>query len=80
MPDFVKKENGELDYSKLFMGLAIALVYVMQSYHAMQVADIKANVVPRAEYEVRHDETMNKDEILNALLALNKRLDTMEKK
>jgi len=80
MPDFVKKDNGDTDWSKIFMGFSVALVYIMQQYHAMQVADLKANVVPRAEYEMKHADVMDKDEILKALSELNTRLDALEEK
>ena len=80
MPDFVKHSNGEIDWSKLFMGFALALVYIMQSYHAMQVADLKANMVPRQEIDRKADKIMDKSDIMTALSSLNNRLDAMEKK
>ena len=43
MPDFVKHSNGEIDWSKLFMGLAVALVLVLQQWQAYRIAEIKAN-------------------------------------
>ena len=79
MPDFVKHSNGDIDWSKMFMGFAMALVFVMQQYHAMQVADLKSNVVPRAEYELKHQEVMDKDVILSAIKELNDRIDRMGK-
>jgi len=80
MPDFVKHSNGDIDWSKLFMGFALALVYIMQSYHAMQVADLKANMVPRQEIDRKADKIMDKSDIMTALSSLNNRLDAMEKK
>ena len=80
MPDFVKHSNGDIDWSKLFMGFALALVYIMQSYHAMQVADLKANMVPRQEIDRKADKIMDKSDIMTALISLNNRLDAMEKK
>ncbi len=78
MPEFTKKDNGDTDWNKLFMGFALALVYIMQSYHAMQVADLKSNIVPRAEYEIKHQEVMDKDIILAAIKELHDRIDEVK--
>ena len=78
MPEVLKKENGDIDWSKLFMGFAMALVFIMQQYHAMQVSDLKAVVVPRPEYTIHQDKVMDKDIILEALNRLDDRIDTIE--
>ncbi len=78
MPEILKKVNGEVDWNKLFMGFAVALVFIMQQYHAMQVADLKSNVVPRAEYEIKHQEVMDKDIILAAIKELHDRIDNID--
>ena len=80
MPEVLKKDNGDIDWSKIFMGFAMALVFVMQQYHAMQVSNLKSNIVPRAEYEAKHRDVMDKDVIISALKELNNRLDRMEEK
>jgi len=41
----------------------------------MQVADLKSNIVPRAEYEIKHQEVMDKDVILAAIKELHDRID-----
>ena len=79
MPDFVKHSNGNVDWSKLFMGVAMAVVFVMQQYHAIQVEDLRANIVPRAEYTAHRENVMDKDIILAALKELNERIDDIEK-
>ena len=78
MPEILKT-NGEIDYQKLFMAFAMAVVFIMQQYHAMQVADLKSNVVPRAEYELKHQEVMDKDMILAAIKELHDRIDEVKK-
>ena len=78
MPEFIKKENGEFDYQKFFMGISVAVVFVMQQYHAMRLADVKASVVPRAEYEAHRDTTMHRDDILLAITRLGERMDSIE--
>ncbi len=78
MPEILKT-NGEMDYQKLFMAFAMAVVFIMQQYHAMQVADLKSNVVPRAEYEIKHQDVMDKDIILAAIKELHDRIDEVKK-
>ena len=60
------------------MGFAVALVFVMQQYHAIQVSDLKEQVVPRHEFEAKAEKVMDKDEILFALQRLAERLDAIE--
>ena len=74
------KDDGSFDYSKFFMGLAVAIVFVLQQWHAIQLDDVRSKVVPRAEYEKHRDSTMDKDEILKALQMVNARLNAMEGK
>ncbi len=80
MPEMLKKVNGDIEWNKLFMGFAVALVFIMQQYHAMQVSDLKNTVVPRAEYEIKHQEVMDKDIILEALKRLGDRIEGLEDK
>ncbi len=78
MPEILKKVNGEVDWNKLFMGFAVALVFIMQQYHAMQVSNIKSTIVPRAEYTAHQENVMDKDVILEALERLGTRIDEVE--
>ena len=73
-------EHNKPDWSKIAMGVAVAIVFVMQQYHAMQVADIKAEVVPRPEYQRKADTIMGKDEILDAFKDFSRRLEELERK
>lgn len=73
----MNKPDGGFDWSKLFMGLAVAIVFIMQQYHAMQLSDVKTIVVPRTEVDNR---VMHKDEILFALKAISDRLNALEGK
>ncbi len=70
---------NNIDFSKIFMAIVVAVLFGLQSWHAMQVADLKSNVVPRAEYELKHQEVMDKDVILSAIKELNDRIDRMGK-
>jgi len=42
MPEILKKPNGDTDYTKLFMGFAVALVVIIQQLQVYHIADIKA--------------------------------------
>jgi len=94
MPDFIQKTHngqptGETDWSKIFMGFAMALVFVMQQWHSIEVSNIKADMVPRAEIQ-RHsemlqaelgehnDKFMGKTEILDAFRDFSKRIEYLE--
>ena len=74
----MNKPDGTFDYSKFFMGLAVAIVFVLQQWHAMQLDAVKDIVVPRPEYEQRHEKVMDKDEILKSLQMINSRIDAMK--
>ena len=78
MPDFVKHSNGDMDWSKLFMGLAMAIVLIIQQFQTYHIADLKAQkeisdakFITRIAVEKRldhMDETfMKKDELLHHL-------------
>ena len=81
--------TGQIDWSKIFMGFAMALVFVMQQWHSIQMSDIRSELVPRAEME-RHtdkfmedvkdhtDTFMNRNEILDAFKDFSKRLEYLE--
>ncbi len=80
MPEMLKKVNGDIDWNKLFMGFAVAFVFIMQQYHSMQVSSIKQEIVPRAEYTAHQENVMDKDIILEALKRLGDRMDELENK
>jgi len=67
MPEIVKKPNGEVDWSKVFMGFAVALVLVLQQWQSYRIAEIKA------QGEVNSVNFMSKDQI-------EKRLEMLEAK
>jgi len=65
MPDLLKHTNGDIDYSKIAMGFAMALVLVLQQWQSYRLAEIKA------QGEVNAIQFMKKDHIV-------KRLDHMD--
>ena len=78
--DMDSKEINKLDVGKIAMGIAVAIVFILQQWHAMKLDDMKTTIVPRSEYQRHADTTMDKDDIMEALSAINNRLNIMEKK
>ena len=70
------EDVAKIDISKIAMGIAVAIVFILQQYHAMKLEDVKSSVVPRTEIT---ETVMNKEDILAALKAITSRLDAMEK-
>ena len=68
---------NKIDWGKLAMGFAVAIVFIMQQYHAMRLDEIQASTVPRHELSKT---VMDKTDILAALQMITQRLDAMEKK
>ena len=65
------KQNGQLDWSKLFMGFSVAFVLALQQWQAYRIAEIKAtseNFMHRDEVIQRldhmDDKFMQKEELL----------------
>ena len=73
-------DAAKIDWGKIFMGAAVALVFVMQQWHSMQMSDIKGDLVPREEYQRKAETIMEKDEILDAFKDFSKRLGALEDK
>jgi len=59
MPEILKNAEGEVDYGKIFMAFAMAVVLVMQQYQTMHIAEI------RTMAEVNKANFMNKQEVLD---------------
>ena len=95
MPEMMQKTDhmgnptGQIDWSKIFMGFAVALVFVMQQWHSIQMSNIKSSMVPRAEIEkhtdrfrseFREDQErfMDRSEILDAFRDFSKRIEYLE--
>ena len=84
MPDILKKPDGGTDWSKFFMGFAVAFVFVMQSYSQMQhnqtraeINDIHKTYTPSTE--IRADLEVNKETLKAVLADIDARLLKLEK-
>ena len=71
------EDISKIDFSKIFMGIAVAIVFILQQYHSMKLEDVKATIVPRKEITKT---VMDKEDILQALQSITDRLDAMEGK
>jgi len=88
MPDFVKHSNGEMDWSKLFMGLAMAVVLIIQQFQTYHLADLKAQAAIQEKLFMPKDRVLKKENealaklrlALDKLDAIEKRLDKIEGK
>ncbi len=89
MSEILKKQNGELDFSKIFMAFAAAFVLVLQQWQSYRIAEIQATAkankesfMPRKEVNehVRRLEAnyMPKDEIQAFNKVFNEKLDAIQ--
>ena len=69
MPDFVKHSNGEMDWAKFFMAIAMAALFFFQGYNQMQHTETK-NIQQVHNDEIKH--ILTKEEILE-LIELSKK-------
>ena len=79
MPDFVKHSNGEIDWSKLFMGIAMAIVLIIQQFQTYHIADLKAQAVIQEKIFMPKDRVLRKEaEALKKLEVISQRLTQIE--
>lgn len=89
MPEVLKKSNGEVDYTKLFMGLAMAIVLVLQQWQSYKIAEIqtvgevnKINFMSKDKIEQRLEDLekvfMNKEKLIKYLDKVEARLNRLE--
>ena len=89
MPEVLKKSNGEVDYTKLFMGLAMAIVLVLQQWQSYKIAEIqtvgevnKINFMSKDKIEQRLEDLekvfMNKEKLIKYFDKVEARLNRLE--
>ena len=82
------KESNATDWSKMFMGMAVAIVFVMQAYqqgtqnqHGTQISDMAKQIVPRSEvqstYVPHHEITKSQKELEVQIGLLTKALEKL---
>jgi len=45
----VDKNTGKIHRDKFFMGMAVAIVFVIQAVHSMMIQDLNNNTMPKDE-------------------------------
>jgi hypothetical protein len=68
--------TAKTDWSKIAMGVAVAVVFVMQQYHAMKLDEVKSTIVPRAELDNKLE--FNADNRKLVFRDIDRRLDRLE--
>ena len=73
------QEINDVNYSKIFMAVAVFVVMIMQSWHTMQMDTLAKTIVPRTEVEqtyVPHKEiTKGQDTLEEQILLLTKAIE-----
>ena len=72
--------NGEpkqTDWSKIAMGVAVAVVFVMQQYHAMMLTDVQATVAKHTQFN--DDLEFNQENRKKVFKDIDTRLKALEK-
>ena len=70
------EEVKQTDWSKIAMGIAVAVVFVMQQYHAMKLDEVKSTIVPRAELDDKLE--FNADNRKLVFRDIDRRLNRLE--
>jgi len=83
MPDFIKKENGNIDWQRFFMAISVAVVFAVQGISQIQhnqtrteINDIHKTYTPSVE--IKADMEVNKENLKSVLQDINRRLKALE--
>ena len=80
MPDIVKNAHGDLDWTKVFMGFAMALVVILQQWQAYRIAEIKAQgEITRIQYITKEAVTKRLDHMDDVFMKKNELLHHLQK-
>ncbi len=90
MPDILKKQNGDIDYTKIFMAFGAMLVLVLQQWQSYRIAEIQATAkaneksfMPRKEVNehIRRVESsyVPKEEVMSIFKDVDERLKNIER-
>ena len=81
MPDILTKENGDTDWTKLFMGFAMAIVLIIQQVQTYHIADLKAQASIQEKVFMPKERVLRKEaEALKLLDKISVRLDKIEER
>ena len=74
MGEIIKNEDGTYDLPKIFMGLAMAVLVIMQQYQTMHIAEI------RTMAEVNKVNFMDKQEVIDRVAAAENKHAELEER
>jgi len=81
MPDILTKSNGDIDWTKLFMGFAMAIVLIIQQVQTYHIADLKAQASIQERVFMPKERVLRKEaEALKLLDKMSDRLDKIEER
>jgi len=79
MPEILQKANGDTDWTKLFMGFAVALVVIIQQFQTYHIADLKAQAAIQERVFMPKERVLRKEaEALKLMDVISDRLDKIE--
>ena len=71
------EDVNEIDWSKIFMAIAVGVVFILQQYHAMKLEDVKATIVPSHEIDSRLE--FSEKNVIKVLKNVDERLKALER-
>jgi len=72
------KPDGHIDWSKFFMGFAVAFVFVMQQWHSFRISENASGVA--AQDKVIQVTQSGKDALLKELTHLQKQITELQRR
>ena len=72
------EDVNKIDWAKIFMAIAVGVVFIMQQYHAMKLEDVKATVVLSNEIDSRLE--FSEKNVMDVLKNVDERLKALEKR
>ena len=91
MPEVLKKPNGEMSWERIFMGIGMAVVLILQQWQSYRIAEIKVqgevnkvNFMSKEAIERRLEKLeskfMDRSELMMHIKSIDERMTTLERK
>ena len=91
MPEIVKKQNGDIDYTKIFMAFGAMAVLIIQQYQSYRISEIKVqgevnkvNFMSKEAIEKRLEKLeskfMDRSELMMHIKSIDERMTALERK
>lgn len=76
------EEINNIDFSKMFMAIAVAIVFIMQQWHTMELSNLKSDTLHRDHieqtYMTREDIELSGDLLHQRINELTRQLEEMK--